>query len=383
MIKYLKFSWILFALFSCHGNQSEVNTVKLMYSIDSVIVNSKERILDLKHGIWISDLNENENLIFLFNSFDHSIDEINLDNLEVQNSFFFEPEGPNGTGNYINNLNLLKDGLLFIKSFDKSGLFTLNGILKNRVDWINSYDSNGLKYGEIPRSEIAVGSIDLKVFGLNYDDRNKDVFLDILSLNENSVKRYDIDTEGTYHKFVLMIDDPESFTFLNPIVYLRSENNLIIVSHQYSNELYLFSSEGEFLKNISYLPFLTPKRVKDPELKAISSIEIVKENYQNFLEQVRYGPPVWDNEKKRYFRLSAVRIFSDTRSNASSILPEISKVNVYISIFDSNFNLVSEVLVPELCDEFVKYFAKDGKLWVAQNFSDDLGFIVIDFENIR
>jgi hypothetical protein len=28
---------------------------------------------------------------------------------------------------------------------------------------------------------------------------------------------------------------------------------------------------------------------------------------------------------------------------------------------------------------FGKYFAKDGKLWVFQNFSDELGFIVVDY----
>ena len=34
--------------------------------------------------------------------------------------------------------------------------------------------------------------------------------------------------------------------------------------------------------------------------------------------------------------------------------------------------------IDELNNERVKYFAKDGKLWVCQNFSDELGFVVID-----
>jgi len=76
-------------------------------------------------------------------------------------------------------------------------------------------------------------------------------------------------------------------------------------------------------------------------------------------------------------RLSAIRIFEDRKSD-DSMLPEIKQVKVYLSVFDAEFNLISESPIAELNTEFVKYFAKDGKLWVYQNFSDELGFIVID-----
>ena len=52
---------------------------------------------------------------------------------------------------------------------------------------------------------------------------------------------------------------------------------------------------------------------------------------------------------------------------------------VFLSVFDSEFNLISEIEIKELNDERLKHFAKDGKLWVAQNFSDELGFLVFDF----
>jgi hypothetical protein len=51
---------------------------------------------------------------------------------------------------------------------------------------------------------------------------------------------------------------------------------------------------------------------------------------------------------------------------------------VFVSVFDHEFNLVSELEIPELKNEGMKYFAKDGKLWISQNFSDELGFIVVD-----
>lgn len=87
---------------------------------------------------------------------------------------------------------------------------------------------------------------------------------------------------------------------------------------------------------------------------------------------------MWDREKLRYLRLSAKRFFSDIREKGAS-LPKIKEVLVYLSVFDDEFNLMSETVIPELNTDFVTYFAKDGKLWVYRNFSDELGFLVIDF----
>ncbi|SHN14363.1 protein of unknown function [Cyclobacterium lianum] len=95
------------------------------------------------------------------------------------------------------------------------------------------------------------------------------------------------------------------------------------------------------------------------------------------MEQVRFGPPVWDKTTKRYLRLSAKRIFSDIREEGA-FLPEIKEVVVYLSVFDEAFNLIAETAIPELSTDYVKYFSKNGKLWVFQNVDDEMGFIRLD-----
>jgi hypothetical protein len=339
-----------------------------------VKINSKGRQLDLRRGIWISDLDDPQDVIYLYNGFDHSIDEVNLDDLEVTNNLPFEVEGPNGTGDRVNYLNLVNDGTFFIKSSNKSSVFDRNSNLIQKIDWENSVDSSGLKYGEIPRNELFIGTDNSKSIGLSYNNKNREVFLDILSLQDSSVKRLDIDPEKSYQNFVLVNEDPENYTFLDPYVYLSTESKFVIVSHQYSSEFSLFNSEGGFFKTVYYDPKMTPKRVK--EISKPSPEELWKE-YQHFLEQVRYGPLVWDSANRRYLRLSAVRTFHD-RMKEDSLLPEIKNVTVYLSVFDDEFRLISELALPEFDTEFVKYFAKDGKLWVYENFSDELGFILID-----
>jgi len=377
-MRYFTFLAIISIAFSCQSKENGDSNKDLLYLVDTVVIDSKGRILDLDTYIFKSDLDDEKSTLFLFNKFDHSIDEIDMDDLEVVNNYSFEPEGPDGTGRYVYNINVFKGGLIFIKSNNGSAVFDKNGGVSKKIDWVNSKNSKGLKYGLIPQNEIAFGSEELKVFGLSYDNKNRDVILDVLSVKENSVKRFDIDHEKSYHNFVLTIEDQQGNTFLDPIVYLRSENDFIMVSHQFSNEIYLFNGDGEHVQTIHYEPQMTTSRPKDLSGKSISSFKQVQEEYQHFLEQVRFGPPVWDRIKKRYLRLSASRVFSDTRSRESSLLPEILEVKVYLSVFDTNFNLISEVHIPELTTEFVKYFAKDGKLWVFQNISDELGFIVID-----
>jgi hypothetical protein len=374
-MRYFTFIVIFCISVSCQRKDNDQSSHDLSYSVDTVIIDSKGRFLDLDGYILNSDLDDEERSIFLYNSFDHSIDEVNLDNLSIINNYLLEVEGPDGTGAHVDRFNVLKNGLFFIKSFNRSAVFDKNGRIIKRIDWVNSIDSNSLKYDKIPQNEMLININAPKVFGLSYNNKNREVFLDVFSVQDDSIKRFDIDPENSYHNFVLEIEDPQYRTFMDPLVYMGYENN-IIFSHQYSSEMIIFNTEGEFVKTVYYEPTMTPKRVNDLS-GSITSNEQIQKEYQHFLEQVRFGPPVWDRVKQRYLRLSAKRVFSDI-TEERSFLPETNEINVYLTVFDAEFNLISELAIPELSSEFVKYFAKDGKFWVYENFSDELGFIILD-----
>jgi len=377
-MRYLTLLVILCISQSCQKNIDKKNDLNLLYSLDTVIIDSKGKLLDLTRYILISDFNNEKVSIFLYNGFDHSIDEVSLEKLEVVNNYSFDVEGPNGTGGNFYSLSLLNDSLFFIKSFYSSAIFDKNGRLLKKIDWLNSIDSNGLKYGNIPTNEILVcAKNDLKAYGLSYNNKNREVFLDALSVQDNSVNRLDIDFKKPYSDLILEVKDPDSYFFVSPYVDIKSENNLIIISHEFSNQIALFNPKGEFVKTVNYDPELTPKRVKEIGSSSITTIEQVEKEYQNYLEQVKFYPPVWDNQKGRYLRLSTRSIFLD-RKEEDEFLPETLNTKTYLSVFDIAFNLISESEISELSYEWGKYFAKDGKLWIFQNFSDELGFIIID-----
>lgn len=376
-MRYIVILFLISMLFSCQKSEIEQATIKPIYSADTFKIESKGKLLDLEDYILVSDLNRKGNLLFLNNGFDHSVDEIDLNRLEFVKSYPFDIEGPKGVGEYVYFLTLVDDKSIFFKSHNQSVVLDISGNLIKRIDWVNAIDSKDSIFGKIPEIEIAISSEHLKVYGLSFDRKERLVFLDVLSVQDNRVKRFDIDTERSYRDFVLAVEDPAAYSYLDPVVYLSNENDLVIVSHQFSNELFLFDANGQFVRKVNYEPKLTPKRARNPKGNTLATSEELSEAYQSLLEQVRFGPPVWDSVGKRYFRLSAKRAFSEHRE-VNAFLPEQTDIKIYLTVFDSGFNLVSELLIPELDHETRKYFAKDGKLWVFRNLSDELGFIVVE-----
>lgn len=79
-MRYFTFLVVLFIFISCQKKNTEGVGHDVVYSVDTVIIDSKFRLLDLGRGIWNSDLDDEESAILLYNGFDHSIDEVNLDN---------------------------------------------------------------------------------------------------------------------------------------------------------------------------------------------------------------------------------------------------------------------------------------------------------------
>ncbi|RZS95814.1 DUF4221 family protein [Cecembia calidifontis] len=359
------------------GPKDQISRVQ-NYNAETVTIDSKGKLLDLGYYLLISDVNLNGEILYLYNSYEHSIDEIDLRKLAFNKSYILEKEGPNGTGEFVNKLNLVDQNIFFLQSFGNSILMDKKGNLIQRVNWNFAIDSSGLPFENTPLIEIAVGTENIKVFGLSFDYSSRQVFLNVLDVGNNRVSQFDIEQENSYGNFVLAIDDPAAYTYLDPIVYIGEENELVIVSHQFSNELFLFDNKGNFIRKVNYQPKLTQKKAERHLLKPLSTHSELGKTYQSLLEQVIFGPPVWDNVNKRYLRLSAQRSFSDKKSKDNSLLPDIKEVKVFLSLFDQNFNLTSELLIEELTTEYVKYFIQGGKLWVFQNIDDELGFIVID-----
>jgi hypothetical protein len=376
MKKQTIFFFVFGLLFSCSQKATDDFGEVFSYSLDTLVIDSKDRNLDLSRNITNASVNMEKNTIYLFNKFDHSIDEINLEKLEYVQSIPFDKEGPNGTS-HINYIYALEDDLFFIKGSVKSGVYNKDAKLLKSADWSKVNDGDDF---QMIRNELTLEYSDsMKVFGLPFNfDRS--ISLDILSVNTHTKETIEIDSEKAYQNNILEFDDDGRYFFLDPMVYLTSENGYAMVSHDFSNEIYIFNAAGEQVKKVSYEPTLTPKSVKQIDKKEIVSVAILEKTYQGFLEQVKFSPPVWDQENKRYLRLSAQREYTDIKPE-NAFLPQIKETKVFLTVFDEDFNLVLEGEIPELVTESTKYFVKDGKLWVFANLDDEMGFVRISLGN--
>ncbi|MFC4874551.1 DUF4221 family protein [Negadavirga shengliensis] len=370
---YLLFSVMIYISFSCQEKKTGQDGQGISYSIDTVMIDSKDRLLEVSGYMKVSDLDDDERSFFLYNHHDHSIDEINLDQKEFVKTYPLDAEGPNGVGEFIFGLQVLNDSLMFAKSVPFSTIFNKNGHVVQKVNWLSAKDSLGEPFGDVPpRSELIVDIKDWRVMGTNLDFMKETAFLGVFSVEEKLVKNIDVDTENSFSNYFLKFD----YNFRPPWVFLWADENYAYLSHEYSNEIFLFHPGGELVKIIQYQPKLTPSRAKVPEVLT-STREQVRRESRKLLEQVRFEAPVWDKVNRRYFRLSAQRIFGD--GSGYDETAELTRTRVFLSVLDAEFNLVSEVELEEVPNEFYKYFAKDGKLWVCQNFSDELGFLVFSF----
>lgn len=377
----MKYFIILILLLSaCTARETELENPSVSYSIDTVRINSKNEILDLWGFASFSDLDYNKKSIFYYNSFNHSLDNIDLDKLEFIKRIAFEKNGPNGTGEIFVGFDVLKNDHFFIKSYVESAIFDGTGSLIQKLDWRNALNANGEKYYDYPVRQIIVESEDLLVFGLSYDYENIRVNLDALSIGKNKVDRLDLNSKKSYGD--LSIRSAQSGNIVDPSIELTHQNNKIIISYEFSNEIVYYDYKVKALKFVNYNPTLTPQSVKPPNISVGSMNEIIKE-IKHFYEQVKYYRPVWDSESKQYYRLSTKTIFvEENKENSKATYGETQEIKVFLTVFDAEFNLLSELEIEELSDFDNDYFIKDGKLWLFINLDDEMGFVRINLNNV-
>lgn len=364
----------------CAERANEFDNTEEIYSIDTVRINSKNEILDIWGFLSFSDLDSEKKSIFVYNSYNHSIDEIDLEKLEFKKRQKFEKEGPNGTGDIFNEFNVLKGNRLFLKSFEKSGIFDPSGTLLQKIDWRNSIGFNGKKYNDFPKRQILVESDSSFVVGLSYDYENIEVHLDIFSIEENTVERLKLNSKTSYGD--LSFRSANSGNIIDPSIEFKYQNEKILLSYEFSNEIVVYDHHDKSLKFIDYNPKLTPKRVIPSKIR-IGALEEIQNEINSYYEQVAFYRPEWDSKSKHYFRLSSRTIFSeDIDHNIKPTDKQIKRNKVFLTVFDSEFSLVDELEIKELSEIDNDYFIKDGKLWLLINLDDELGFVRISLSNL-
>jgi hypothetical protein len=120
---------LMLLLFSCGQNKmdSSDDLSSMTFSIDTVVVDAGEDIINLRGGLWNSTFSSDYNRLYLWDESSTTLKVIDLDGLRLEEKIQFEKEGPDGVGTYVSWLNMTDESSILIGSMEKTGLFSLSG----------------------------------------------------------------------------------------------------------------------------------------------------------------------------------------------------------------------------------------------------------------
>ncbi|GGF49376.1 DUF4221 family protein [Echinicola rosea] len=370
---------LLFLIGACQQKENDaIQFDAITYSMDTVSIDAKGEILDVDRNLNNSGITTDEQFLYNFNHFDNHLEKVNLNKLELVSKTPFQKEGPEGTGNSMSSFQFIKDGQLLISDgFFKQKVFDLNGKVVQTIN-LTAHNWNGevLQGAEICRQNLLIDKTKLLSLvteeGLNANFKAE---LALFDLNTKMVSRFDIDPQKKIKSYTLSSED---YTYMPPIIYFSILNNTPVLSHQFTNEIYRFDNVANQILEVDYESRLTPNEVSTDHPNKFATTEELFEVFEKMNEQIRFGPLVYDQENDRYYRFSFQTEYKTT-SERESRVPEIKSIDAYLSIFDSEFNMINEALIPEIDHTISHYFAKDGTLWILDNKDDEMTFVRLSF----
>lgn len=297
------FFW-LFPLLISACQQKDHDTQQLdalTYTMDTVTVDAKGEILDVKRSLGNSGITNDQQFLYNFNLFDHHLEKIDLNKLELVHKTPFQKEGPNGAGNNMSSFQYLKQDLLLISSgFYKLKVFDLHGKAIQHISLIDqNWKGKVIQDAELCRKNLLIDQNLTKVLTLVTEEglnTNHKAELALFDLDKHTVSRFDIDPEEKIKHYSLSSED---YTYLPPLIYFSIQNDLPVITHQFTNEIYWYDSAANQIQEVDYESHLTPNEVSTALHNRFGTTEELFEVFEKMNEQIRFGHLVYDPNSDR------------------------------------------------------------------------------------
>lgn len=378
-MKNLPFVLICFLIYSCGGNQGSekeatINT-ELTYSFDTVMVDAGDEFLYLNDRLYVSDLSSDEKYLFNWNSNNTTLEQIDLDELKLVKTTNFEKEGPNGVGAFVSNYAITADGNNLFLAYPKNGIWDENGKLIRSFP-IDKILENTEFTEDVMLSLLTPIPNEKNQFLAIYSRyKSSEFHLLIFDFSDDSFIEVDFPDLSRLAEFQvnIMYDGQWGGSFNTggvPTVY----DDKVILGMSSFNEAYIYDMVQDTLYLKSWDgPLVGRKKTVQLPKEVEGETPELWETVRKAQEDIGYGGFIWDKQKNQYFRLSLKRSFGEEKSESGRYIP--TGTEVFLSVFDGEMNLISEIFVPEFKDPPGKHFVKDGKIWFFENVDDELAFV--------
>ncbi len=380
-MKKLVFPLLFAALaFSC-GESSTSETAEagnllenLTITVDTVVVDPGEEIINLAQGLYLSDLAADHQTLYLFDDQDHTLSVIDLDGLQLKEKLPFEKEGPNGVGDYISDIQARENGNFLFTNYLRSGLFNRSG--EKIMDFnFTPKDIQGIESDmESPMTRNVVLSEDGKThYSLPTDFYSGSQKFAIVDPSAKTGRMLDIPAMDKAADFRIILTSGQSMMISLEETDLKKIGNSLFITSSFTSKAYRFDLEKDSLQLFEFPHQLTAIERVGEIKNEVSSQEEFDAERAKLSSQILYKPFIWDDKSKRFYRFSQIQL-----PKVDKELP--NKYEVFLHAYDENLQLIGEKKLDEL-DATPSYpFFKDGKLWSYVNVEDELGFAVFTFD---
>lgn len=357
-------------------HRGRTGEIRLDISVDTVIVDGGEQLVFPNLAASRSFFTDNKRFLFNFNDFNHTVEKIDLEKLELAAKYPFEKEGPNGTGEYVDYLVSLDSGKLLIQTSNQAGIFDWEGNKLAEFDPL----LEGASLMHVDRKTFQpVKVVGDQIYGLIVDNAANSSELGYFNGSRDDFSYIPLAKEFRHGDFNLEHRAGNSRRrYAAGFVMQAYGENKLVVGSTVSSSLFIFDPETRKSVKKEYNLSLTANEKKGVYRLATEDEGAFQRAYVALYEEVSFGPLMWDIENERYFRFFYEYSYPDELPPGGFPRP-VSTV-VYLMVLDKELNLLHETSLPQL--DHVPYFsfAKDDKIWIFVNLEDELGFVRLNID---
>ncbi len=337
---------------------------------DTLMVDPGEEILYTQYGLSRADCDPQINWLYNYNAHDHSVEIIDLENMALEKKVMLEKEGPNGTGEHINFMDVV-NGKFLLSEFHQTALFDSSAQRVMQLKLLQAnFAGDTLQGTETVKSDGHVDESEQYFLTLYEKDFGEPLGIAFIRLQDKSLRKRPIPALQTLANFRVMFRQGNGKSASYPSIYSQILNEKFLISSTAVNEIYVYDFIQDSLTHHTFESQLTSNRQTDNPKTEVHSQEEMRKVSQERGPQVKFSSFVFDPYEERYYRIS--------RDYEQSLAGGKSTYLTVLTVFDKEFNQLFETDdVP--IDKFTSSFlAKKGKLYFFENIADEMGFVVAE-----
>jgi hypothetical protein len=359
-------------LFSCEesskSESAKSEDFEFNYELDTVKVNSGDLLLAVSGGLSRMALSPDKNSLYFYNSTNKRLDEVDLNSYEIVRSMQFTQEGPKGIGSLsVYEFHITEKGEIFTSSFDAIRKMDRNGDLITRLNW----DEMDFVSQQIPDMTIPSfagdfndeGNLFFGTYGKSRGGNSSGEGLVMINWEAESAKVKEVPLLASLEEYKIVLEG-EIQTVSSDRFYLQEFNGQVLLNTNGVNGISIYDYESDSLIEKTYFSELLPKRRAGNFPRKVATMEALQDAVKAKALEHQFGPFVYDEISKRFYRISYYRSVSPVDGE---------KWNFILSIFDENLNLRQDI--PDFPAFSGNVFFKDGMLHKGINQDDELYFV--------